>query len=376
MPHSIPESAFNDIFLSDTPLLDVRAEIEFERGAFPNTTHLPLLDNKQREEVGKTYKKSGQQEAIAIGNKLVSGEVRQQRLQAWLKFIGNNPPALLYCFRGGLRSQTVQQWLAAEGVDIPLIEGGYKAMRNYLIKQIEKSSEQNSCVIIGGKTGSAKTHLLNSLESKIDLEGLANHRGSAFGRRAQPQPSQIDFENNLAIALLKLESTAGRNKVFLEDESRAIGSLSVPVILHQKMSQSPIAMIEESLEFRVNTILNDYIISNLRDFESLDPAAHFSGFSEFLSGCLSRIQKRLGGDAYKLISSQMQDALEVQRQNGDTDLHRLWISQLLTDYYDPMYEYQMNKKMARIVFRGSSEEFMNWASHIDIVAENTDSISA
>ncbi len=363
MSESIPETAFAKILQSDTPLLDVRAAIEFERGAFPSSINLPILNDQERETVGKTYKQHGKDKAIETGHQLVGEKEKQQRLQSWINFKKENPAALLYCFRGGLRSRTTQQWMTEAGVDIALIEGGYKALRNFLIRKIDQVSEAGKFLIIGGKTGSAKTHLLNRLGSKIDLEGLANHRGSAFGRRIQQQPNQINFENHLAIALLKLPEE--RNKIFLEDESRAIGSLSIPLSLYQAMSSSPIAMIEESLDFRVETILNDYIISNLRDFQQQDPTTAASLFAEFLLGSLQRIQKRLGGERYQHISTLMNTALGIKQEAESNEAHKLWIKSLLQDYYDPMYEYQMGKKLERVVFRGDSEEFLGWASHID-----------
>ena len=226
-------------------MIDVRSPLEFERGAFPNAVNLPLLFDTERHEIGKMFKNAGKDAAINLGNELVCGESKARRLGNWQKFLQENPSAVVYCFRGGIRSQTFQQWL--KDMDVPLVEGGYKALRRYLIDTIETVTASSELMIIGGKTGSAKTHLLNTLNFSIDLEGLANHRGSAFGRRIQGQPSQINFENQLGIALLKLpfENT---QQLFLEDESRSIGSLSIPKEFHDKMTASPIAMLEESLE--------------------------------------------------------------------------------------------------------------------------------
>ncbi|MBT3530010.1 MAG: tRNA 2-selenouridine(34) synthase MnmH [Gammaproteobacteria bacterium] len=368
MSETIPETAFAELFQTNTPLLDVRAPIEFEQGAFPCAVNLPILNDQEREIVGKTYKQHGKEKAIETGHKLVGDQQKQQRLEYWIAYKQENPSAVLYCFRGGLRSQTVQQWLTESNIHIPLVEGGYKALRNFLIGQIDQVSEERNFVIIGGKTGSAKTHLLNRLISKIDLEGIANHRGSAFGRRVVAQANQINFENQLACALLRLP--AERNKIFLEDESRAIGSLSIPLTFHQGMSSSPIAMVEESLEFRIDTILNDYIISNLRDFESLDKQQAATSFSEFLLGSLQRIKKRLGGERYTEVSKLMEIALSIQQAGESNEAHKLWIKSLLQNYYDPMYEYQMGKKLERVAFRGNSQEFLDWASHIDSSSSN------
>ncbi|PCI78839.1 MAG: tRNA 2-selenouridine(34) synthase MnmH [SAR86 cluster bacterium] len=364
MPLLLRESAFKDLFTQDLPMIDVRAPLEFERGAFPNAVNLPLLFDAERHEVGKKFKNSGKDAAIKLGNELVDGESKQERLSNWQKFLQENPSAAVYCFRGGLRSQTVQQWLADLDIDTPLVEGGYKALRRYLINTIEATRQSSQFMIIGGKTGSAKTHLLNALDFSIDLEGLANHRGSAFGRRIQGQPSQIDFENQLAIALLKLPFENAQ-QLFLEDESRSIGSVSIPKEFHDKMAASPIAMLEESLEARVETIYKDYIYSNFQDFQNDDANAAQANFSEFLLGSLQRIQRRLGGEKFAELHATMKRALTHNDPAESEALHRQWIERLLCDYYDPMYEYQMNKKLERVIYRGSREEFLAWASHIN-----------
>ncbi len=345
-------------------MLDVRAPGEFEHGAFPTAVNIPLLSDDERHEIGKQYQSGGKESAIRLGNELVSGENKALRLRQWESFLAANPAALLYCFRGGLRSQTVQQWLADRGIEVRLVEGGYKALRRYLISTLETVTSSTKFMIIGGKTGSAKTHLLNALSFSIDLEGLANHRGSAFGRRIQGQPSQIDFENQLAIALLKLPYENAQ-QLFLEDESRAIGSLSIPKAFHDKMTRSPIAMLEESLEARIDTIYRDYIFSNLQDFQHAAPEAAQENFAEFLLGSLQRIQRRLGGEKYTELHAVMEQALSHSDPAESEALHRSWIKDLLCGYYDPMYEYQMNKKLSRVVYRGSREEFLSWAAHLN-----------
>lgn len=364
MPETIPESAFAELFIRNTPLLDVRAPIEYLRGAFPNATNLPLLTDSERAAVGTRYQEAGRDAAYALGTELVSHETRQQRLQQWAEFLHNNPGALLYCFRGGLRSQLVQQWLAERDIAVARIEGGYKALRTFLLDTLAATASNTTLLIVAGKTGSAKTHLINELANSVDLEGIANHRGSAFGRRVIPQPSQIDFENRLAIEFLRL--TRGQAKtVFLEDESRAIGSLALPLALHDKMLESSIAVLEETFEFRVDTILNDYIVSNYRELAAASPATAAEEFTDFLLSSLQRIRKRLGGENYAKINSLMLVALERQRSDNEFHLHREWIQLLLRDYYDPMYDYQLNKKLQRVVFRGTRQEFLNWCAHIN-----------
>lgn len=369
MPDTVSANAFADIFKNSTPLLDVRSPIEFQRGAFQHATNLPLLTDAEREAVGTQYRRQGRAAAIDLGNTLLNSEAKQQRLLSWQCYLEKQPSALLYCFRGGLRSQTVQQWLSQQGIYVPHIEGGYKALRRFLINTLDSTSVAAEFLIIAGKTGSGKTHLLNGLANSIDLEGIANHRGSAFGRRARPQPSQIDFENNLAAAFLKLPAAA-KSKIFIEDEGRGIGSVAIPPSLYAQMMAAPIAVVEEAVDSRVETILNDYILSNYLEFKQ-DAAEDFLAvFKKFLLSSLERIQKRLGSKNYQSIRALMQEALTNHDHDTELQAHKLWIKSLLQNYYDPMYSYQLDQKLERVVFRGDKQEFLSWCAHINNAAEN------
>ena len=370
MSGGIDRDLIRSLFLKDVPLMDVRAPIEFSQGAFPHTVNYPLMNDQERHEVGISYKRNGQDAAIKLGHKLVSGEVRQQRIKQWQSFAKQHPDGYLYCFRGGLRSRTVQQWLKEAGVELPLIQGGYKAMRRVLIDELEQSINEGHFVILGGKTGTGKTWLLKSLSQSVDLEGMANHRGSSFGRFPDGQPSQIDFENRLSITLMKFRNK-GIDRFWMEDESRLIGSLSIPQDLQEKMKMSPLVMLEEDLSFRINVILKDYVI-DLENYyqnycqsqwpvDSSEPYNKIIGFEQFsiyLLASLERVKKRLGGERFKLIYQQMQSALDEQRSSGKLDLHRQWIESLLSCYYDPMYEYQLEKKQHRVIFQGNSHQIL------------------
>ncbi|MDT9646710.1 tRNA 2-selenouridine(34) synthase MnmH, partial [Pseudomonas sp. JV245A] len=180
---------YREIFLNDRPMMDTRAPIEFTKGAFPGVLNLPLMTDQERQRVGTCYKQQGQQAAIVLGHQLVSGAIKEQRIQAWADFARAHPDGLLYCFRGGLRSQIVQQWLKDEaGIAYPRVGGGYKAMRTFLLDTTEQALQQCDFVLLGGMTGTGKTQVLGQLDNALDLEGHANHRGSSFGRRATGQP--------------------------------------------------------------------------------------------------------------------------------------------------------------------------------------------
>lgn len=362
MPDSIPQTSFSELLSSNTPLLDVRAPIEFIRGSLPNSFNIPLLDDQQRQSVGTVYREQGKDKAIALGHKLIGPEKKAARLKQWQTLIERNPGCVLYCFRGGQRSQITQSWLQESGHDIRRIEGGFKAVRQFLIDKLREVAENQELIIAAGKTGCGKTHLINGLRSSVDLEGRANHRGSAFGRRVSPQPSQIDFENTLAVDFLKLPANG---KIFIEDESHSIGSIHLPPVLYEKMKKSPLAIIEATVEERTSVIFNDYIHDNYLDYIESDSARGFENFSQSLLSSLERIQRRLGGELYKSMKDIMTSALQSHLNSGDPTKHREWIGQLLSHYYDPMYDYQLSKKSDRIVFRGNGEEFIAWAKHID-----------
>ncbi len=142
-------------------MMDMRAPLEFAKGAFPGAHSLPLMTDEERAAVGRCYKREGQQAAITLGHELVSGEVKARRLAAWVDFARRHPSGYLYCFRGGLRSQTVQQWLREAGIDYPLVLGGYKAMRRFLLEELERSVAAADIVLVAGKTGTGKTRVIN-----------------------------------------------------------------------------------------------------------------------------------------------------------------------------------------------------------------------
>ncbi|PKM23401.1 MAG: tRNA 2-selenouridine(34) synthase MnmH [Gammaproteobacteria bacterium HGW-Gammaproteobacteria-13] len=344
-------SNYRDIFLNDLPMMDARAPVEFSKGAFPGVLNLPLMDDSERQRVGTCYKQHGQDAAIALGHQLVSGQVKAERVAAWAAFAKANPHGYLYCFRGGLRSQITQQWLAEAGIDYPRVIGGYKAMRSFLLETTQQAVAECDFVILGGLTGTGKTDVLVQLNNSLDLEGHANHRGSSFGKRASGQPAQIDFENRLAIDLLK-QRARGTEQFVLEDEGRMVGSCTVPLELYQGMQQYPLVWLEDAFEDRVERILRDYVVNLCGEFIALHGEEEgFRLYAERLLQSLSNIQKRLGGERYQRLLAIMQTALDEQR-SGTVALHRDWIAGLLREYYDPMYAYQRESKAARIEFAG------------------------
>lgn len=344
---------YRHLFLADVPLMDVRAPVEFGQGAFPGATNLPLMNDSERQQVGTCYKQRGQQAAIALGHSLVSGEVKRARIAAWAAFARAHPQGVLYCFRGGLRSQITQQWLQAQaGVAYPRVAGGYKALRGFLLQTTQAAAQECAFVVLGGLTGTGKTELIAQLPYGLDLEHHAHHRGSSFGQRVDGQPAQIDFENRLAIDILK-KRAAGQQRFVVEDEGRHIGRCAVPLELRQRLEQVPLVLLEEPFEARVERILRDYVVQQCADFQAaLGEAPGFEAFSARLLESLDKLAKRLGGDRHQALRATMARALVQQKTQGDVSLHHGWIVALLRDYYDPMYAYQRQARATRTVFQG------------------------
>ena len=360
---------YEALFLTDTPMFDTRAPIEFKKGSFPHVKSLPLMTDVERAKVGTSYKRDGQEAAIKLGHRLVSGETKDKRMALWLDFAKQNPNGYLYCFRGGLRSHTTQAWLTEAGCDYPLVKGGYKAMRRFLIDRLDSicdysidSERKEKIYIVAGQTGAAKTDLLLKFDNAIDLEGLANHRGSAFGKRAAGQPSQIDFENALSVQFLRQHHKSPNTPILLEDESHLIGRCALPEKLRSAMHKSPIVVVEAELETRVEHSFSNYILQKLAEWEafcteeaSTEKPTAFELFAQELRQSMFNIRKRLGGVRHQELTTMLDSALAAH-EAGDNSLHRDWIRMLLSEYYDPQYDYLLEKRKDRIVFRGSAVE--------------------
>jgi tRNA 2-selenouridine synthase len=359
MPDSIKElpviSDYRKLLRDGTPLLDVRAPVEFDKGAFPNTTNMPLLADDERHQIGIEYKEEGHDAAVDLGKKLISGEIKNERVAAWTEYVKAHPEGALYCFRGGMRSRITQMWIEeATGIAYPRIEGGYKALRRYLVDQLESDiPEQINPVVIGGRTGVGKTRLLVTLPHHIDLEGLARHRGSAFGNYAIPQPTQIEFENRLAIELIRLIDS-GHQAFAVEDESRNVGRVHLNQELHDRFASAPLVILEASLDERVEITFDEYVTEALAEFRNLHgDDAGFDAWKSYVTNAFSRIRRRLGGERHQIMMQQIETAMQLHHDQNRPDAHKAWIADLLENYYDPMYDYQLSKKQQRIIFSGN-----------------------
>ncbi|RUR37021.1 tRNA 2-selenouridine(34) synthase MnmH [Vreelandella populi] len=338
MPEALPSSL--RLISEARPLIDVRAPVEFAQGSLPGAVNLPLMTDEERSHVGIAYKQQGQEAAIALGERLVSGEIKQARIAAWQAYIAEHPNTVIYCFRGGLRSQIVQQWLQEVGVERPRIEGGWKAMRHALCQRIEEAAEQ-PMLVVAGLTGCAKTTLINRLENGVDLEACANHKGSAFGRKPKAPATQIDFEHSLGARLLALPE-----RLVVEDESRQIGNANIPLSFYHTMQKAPRVRIEMPLDWRLNQLQHDYIIQLEKDYVAhFGPQQGWELMQRQLGNALIRLGKRLGNARLQRLQRLQAMAFNAHSE-GNPQAHEAWLAPLLTEYYDPLYRYHLEKQRA------------------------------
>ena len=339
------------IIKNSTPLIDLRAEVEFAKGSFPKSINLPILNNDERAQVGTTYKLKGENEAIKLGHKLVEKD-KNNRILQWAHFIQENPSTYIYCMRGGKRSQIAQTWLSDEGISVPIVDGGFKALRNAAIFILESAEHDNKkWLILGGRTGSGKTEILNQFNSSIDLEFHAKHRGSAFGNYIESQPSPINFENLLASKYIKQKCQT----IFLEDESRRIGKLALPIPWIKKMQQSNLIIIDLPLDERIQNIYHEYVFMPLKNGISQQ------NLKTSLNNSLFNIRKRLGPILYKQINRQ----IELSLKDNNFESSKNWIKSLLINYYDPMYDYQLKTKMDRCILKDSKPTILQFLKEIE-----------
>ena len=304
-------------------IIDVRSPAEFDHAHIPTAQNLPLFSNEERAIIGTTYKKQSREAAIKAGLPLFGNKMLGmiETVESWMiekqkNNTSDKPIIYIHCWRGGMRSAAVAWLLDVYGYKVIQLTGGYKAYRNWVLAQF---NIPYSCKVLGGYTGSGKTEILQELQKRkysvIDLEGLAHHKGSAYGAIGQAiQPSQEMFENSLAHSLL--EQNKNKGPIWIEDESQRIGTVLIPTPLFQLMRNSTCYFLTIPFEERLNFILEGY---GKFDKQSLMNAT-------------LRIQKRLGGLETKtainhIIEGEFKEAFFI-----------------LLKYYDKWYEKNVNKE--------------------------------
>ena len=301
------------------PIVDVRSPSEFCQGHWPGAINIPLFSDTERHTIGKSYKKESRLKAIFNGLKITIPKISnllQSIIDTTIKYEGVSKSLRIYCWRGGMRSNAFA-WLARTiGIETYLLKGGYKSYRKWVLNQFEADLPIR---LIGGKTGTRKTDLLNYIQKEniyvIDLEGMANHRGSSFGSLGlMEQPTTQQFENILAESLENFHKSKA-NEIWLEDESSNLGKCRIPINLYRKMRESPIIEIIKTKNERLENLVNLY-----------------SQYSQSeLNDAVLRISKRLG-------PQRTEEALTAIEKK---EWSKACIAML--DYYDKCYEYELKK---------------------------------
>lgn len=356
-PTILASDAFKLLGNDDITVIDVRSEGEFEKAHFANTVNIPILSDAHRHEVGLTYKIEGSDAAKVLGHQLVSGGYKQEMIRSWCEAIESHPrqPALIFCWRGGLRSQLAQDWVFQTGREVIRVQGGYKALRHEALKVLENPAP---FIVLSGMTGSGKTRLLHQLRNPVDIEGIAQHRGSAFGLHfGANQPQQATFENQLALAFYR----AAGNYV-LEDESPNIGRCHLPDHIYSRMAEAPMVMIDAPVRLRALEIYREYIQAPYAGGVPLNEVE-----SRFLQN-MEKIRTRLGGLECDHIKSLLTKAFAVDATNEDSEAAHLdWIERLLTNYYDKRYLYSLSRKSRPILFKGSWHDCLDFLKNLQYV---------
>jgi tRNA 2-selenouridine synthase len=328
-------AGFLELLHSGVPAFDVRTPAEYESGHIPGVNNLPLFSNEERVVVGTSYKQKGREQALLEGLEFVGPKMRTM-VEEVIKASGSPPgKVLVHCWRGGMRSQSVAWLLELYGYETLTLEKGYKGFRHWVLGQLDDVPPLN---VIGGPTGAGKTDILDVLkedgEPVIDLEGLANHRGSAFGSLLLgAQPTQEHFENLLAFELARVRVQG--LPVWIEDESRMVGYVQVPNRVYEAIRASQVLFLEVPFESRVERLVEVYGDAS----------------PELLKDSFDRIQTRLGGLKHK----EAHDALEKG------DLHEA--AAIALTYYDRAYAKGLGRRDPELVMRvevnGGAREMAN-----------------
>jgi tRNA 2-selenouridine synthase len=237
------------------PVIDVRSPSEYNHAHFPGAVSMPLFSNEERSVIGSLYLQKGSKEAMMKGLEYIGPRMRDYALTG--SRIAPGGEALMYCWRGGMRSNSMAWLMNTVGIKTSVLAGGYKTFRRYVLDYFRN---KYNLVVIGGMTGSGKTAVIESLESKgaqvIHLERLACHKGSVFGSVHMPeQPSSEQFENELFAVLHKLDQ---QKPVFIEDESLAIGNVFIPRDLYDQMSHARFIKLDVNVESRIKMLMENY----------------------------------------------------------------------------------------------------------------------
>ena len=314
-----PQEYFTNPAWQDHVLLDVRSPGEYALGKLPGAQSLPLFTDEERATVGTLYKQTSPDAALLEGLEIAGGKMRWLVEEARRLAPGNK--VVVHCWRGGQRSGSVAWLLERAGFTVMKLTGGYKASRKHIRQYL--SEDRHVLRVLSGPTGSGKTPILLAMRELgagvIDLEGLANHKGSAFGSLGEaPQPATEEFENQLFAAFRDIPEG---ETVWLEDESRMIGHVYLPDEFYNRLTAAPVISLEQPLEWRI-----DHLVASYAKYPK-----------EELEASFSRIRKKLGGQHLKA-------ALEALAEDDFATAARIALV-----YYDKANHHYGERRNARVV---------------------------
>ncbi len=306
-------------------IIDVRSPSEYHEDHIIGSINCPVLSDLERENIGTIYKKSSSFKAKVLGSSIISKNISK----IIKKFFTNKPGAwkpLVYCWRGGQRSRALCLVLNEIGWRTTQLKGGYKYYRNDITRKFDNLSSKLKLVLISGRTGTGKTKLLHEINNMggqtIDLEKIANHKGSLLGKNInKPQPSQKFFESKLFNELNKLNYN---KKIFLEAESSKIGNLHIPKSIWKIMLDAKKINIEAKLEKRIDFLVSDY--------KYVQTQSNF--FLPLLDGLKNRIDKKI---------------INTWKNHINNQEWKLLTKSLLENHYDPAYNANYKKKNQEII---------------------------
>ena len=303
--------------LDNVIYVDMRSPFEFQEGHIPGAVNIPLFTDEERTLIGLTYKQIGAEEAKQQGLLVVSTKLPDlvSQIRSLCK---SGKTVVIYCWRGGMRSKSMVTVLELMGIRVYQLLGGYKSYRRYVLDSLASFYLEPAVVVLCGSTGVGKTSILSKLSQRgiaaLDLERLANHRGSAFGHVGLGRPATA--QNFDATILGQLQELNNEPCLAVECESKRIGNVYVPEVLYRAMQQGPRILLQADIEIRITRLIEEY-------------TGIYQNNKEAIGNSIEALRKRLGQRKTNQLLADLK-----------ADETRQVVRVLLTDYYDPLYGYE------------------------------------